>query len=61
MCVMEYSKMTWKELHETMANNPVESLHYAEAKAERDYRVRRYILWIATVVILIAAVKIIFG
>jgi hypothetical protein len=53
--------MTWKELHETMANNPVESLNYAEAKAERDYRLRRYMLRIATVAILIAAVKIIFG
>ena len=52
-----YSKMSWKEIHEALDNNPPETPHYIKAKAERDARLWRYGFFIAVGGLVIAGIK----
>ena len=46
MLIADDSKMTWQQIHEVMANNPVDTAPYQHARSERNFRLGKYSLFI---------------
>jgi hypothetical protein len=56
----DYSKKNWAELTGCL-ENPVDTPDYVKAKEERDYRLKRYGLYVAAAATLVAAALKIFS
>jgi hypothetical protein len=56
----DYSKKNWVDLTKCL-ENPVDTPDYLKAKEERDYRLKRYGLYVAAAATLVAAAIKIFS